>query len=152
MKTLSLKWLGLVLFSFLAVTLSTVKENQYQKAAKYTLNRPALLQMSKVSYQIQFQNLSNLDETKVDQLLGQIHQIEKRISKSVISHNGEIMMTLAQTIDDNLVLEIFKNQQIQMIQKVKSLDENLIEFQYGKVVFQDDKVQLALSQNIELEF
>ena len=152
MKTLSLKWLGLVLFSFLAVTLSTVKENQYQKAAKYTLNRPALLQMSKVSYQIQFQNLSNLDETKVDQLLGQIHQIEKRISKSVISHNGEIMMTLAQTIDDNLVLVIFKNQQIQMIQKVKSLDENLIEFQYGKVVFQDDKVQLALSQNIELEF
>lgn len=152
MKTLSLKWLGLVLFSFLAVALSTVKENQYQKAAKYTLNRPALLQMSKVSYQIQFQNLSNLDETKVDQLLGQIHQIEKRISKSVISHNGEIMMTLAQTIDDNLVLVIFKNQQIQMIQKVKSLDENLIEFQYGKVVFQDAKVQLALSQNIELEF
>ncbi len=152
MKTLSLKWLGLILFSFLAVALSTVKENQYQKAAKYTLNRPALLQMSKVSYQIQFQNLSSLDETKVDQLLGQIHQIEKRISKSVISHNGEIMMTLAQTIDDNLVLVIFKNQQIQMIQKVKSLDENLIEFQYGKVVFQDAKVQLALSQNIELEF
>lgn len=152
MKTLSLKWLGLILFSFLAVALSTAKENQYQKAAKYTLNRPALLQMSKVSYQIQFQNLSNLDETKVDQLLGQIHQIEKRISKSVISHNGEIMMTLAQTIDDNLVLVIFKNQQIQMIQKVKSLDENLIEFQYGKVVFQDAKVQLALSQNIELEF
>jgi len=151
-KTLSLKWLGLILFSFLAVALSTVKENQYQKAAKYTLNRPALLQMSKVSYQIQFQNLSSLDETKVDQLLGQIHQIEKRISKSVISHNGEIMMTLAQTIDDNLVLVIFKNQQIQMIQKVKSLDENLIEFQYGKVVFQDAKVQLALSQNIELEF
>lgn len=152
MKTQSLKWLGLILFSFLAVALSTVKENQYQKAAKYTLNRPALLQMSKISYQIQFQNLSNLDETKVDQLLGQIHQIEKRISKSVISHNGEIMMTLAQTIDDNLVLVIFKNQQIQMIQKVKSLDENLIEFQYGKVVFQDAKVQLALSQNIELEF
>ena len=152
MKTLSFKWLGLIVFSFLAVALSTAKENQFQKASKYSLNRPAMLQMSKVSYQVQFQNLSSLDETKVDQLLGQIHQIEKRISKSVISHNGEIMMTLAQTIDDNLVLVIFKNQQIQMIQKVKSFDENKIEFQYGKVIFHDAKTQLALSQNIELEF
>ncbi len=129
------------------------RENAFQKAAAMNMVGNAQLKFSKSSYQLSFQKLSKLDESKIETELKKIHQITEKISATSISQNGEIMITLAKSIDNNIVLVVFKNQQIQMIQKVLAFTDNRIDFQYGTIEFlPEQKQKLAYSANIELEF
>ncbi len=129
------------------------RENAFQKAAAINMVGNAQLKFSKSSYQLSFQKLAKLDESKIETELKKIHQITEKISATSISQNGEIMITLAKSIDNNIVLVVFKNQQIQMIQKVLAFTDNRIDFQYGTIEFlPEQKQKLAYSANIELEF
>ncbi len=129
------------------------RENAFQKAAAMNMVGNAQLKFSKSSYQLSFQKLAKLDESKIETELKKIHQITEKISATSISQNGEIMITLAKSIDNNIVLVVFKNQQIQMIQKVLAFTDNRIDFQYGTIEFlPEQKQKLAYSANIELEF
>ena len=129
------------------------RENAFQKAAAINMVGNAQLKFSKISYQLSFQKLAKLDESKIETELKKIHQITEKISSTSISQNGEIMITLAKSIDNNIVLVVFKNQQIQMIQKVLAFNDNRIDFQYGTIEFlPEQKQKLAYSANIELEF
>lgn len=128
------------------------RENLTQKASLMNLTGLARLKFSKNNYQLEFKKLSVLDETKINTELKKIHQITEKITDTAISTNGEIMITLAKSIDANIVLVVFKNQQIQMIQKINSLTEKSIDFQYGSLEFLPENTKILASQNIELEF
>lgn len=130
----------------------TTHENIFKKAGSLHLTGNANLKFSKANYTLFLKKLSSLDEVIVENELKKIHQIAEKISTTSISNNGDIMITLAKSIDNNIVLVVFKNQQVQMIQKVLKLSENKIEFQYGELVFSPESQKLAYSQNIELEF
>jgi hypothetical protein len=147
------KLIGILFLIGAAGIYSITRENISQKAAAVNMVGHAQLKFSKSSYQLSFQRLSKLDESKIETELKKIHQITEKISATSISQNGEIMITLAKSIDNNIVMVIFKNQQIQMIQKVLAVNDNRIDFQYGTIEFlPEQKQKLAYSANIELEF
>lgn len=155
MKSRLYKFLGLLTLAAVAIVYMNWKEDLSLKAIKMNLTGNAQLRFSKTSYNLGFKKLSALDESAIDAELKKIHQIQEKISTTSISDNGEIMITLAKSIDQNVVLVIFKNHQIQMIQKVLNLSENSIEFQYGSLQFLPENLdhqKIAYSQNIELEF
>lgn len=152
MKRKLIRYTSLSLFLLLGLLFSTHEESSLQKAIDYPLNRTATLQFDRSSYHLKFNYLNELDEMKIDSELQKIHQIDHKITKSVFSHSGNIILTLAKTIDDQLVLVMFKNQQVQMIQRIKKLDDQVIEFQYGQIVFSQNPEKMALSMpsNIEI--
>ncbi len=146
------KFFGIFMLAAICLFYVSTRENSFQKASHFNLTGHANLKFSKTSYNLFFKKLSALDESVIEANLKKIHQICTKISSTTISNNGEIMITLAKSIDDTVVLVVFKNQQVQMIQKVLKLSENKIEFQYGELVFSPESQKLAYSQNIELEF
>ena len=161
MKTRIYKIFGILALAVVVLFAVNSKESLSTKALKINLTGNAELRFSQAKYNLGFQKLSSLDEAFVDSELNKIHQIQEKITSTSISKNGEIMITLAKSIDQNIVLVIFKNQQIQMIQKVLSLSDNKIDFQYGSIEFSEfsefsndasQTEKLADSQNIELEF
>lgn len=159
MKRQLINYFGIFVLVTVSAFYITTRENIFQKAAQINLTGNAVLRLSKSSYQLNFQKLSKLDESKIDAELKKIHQITEKITTTSIStqtsNKDEIMLVLAKTIDQNIVLVLFKNQQIQMIQKVLSFTKSHVEFQYGQLDFSTEEnptEQLAYSQNIELDF
>lgn len=155
MKSKISKIFGILALITVAFVYMNSKEDLSTKALKMNLTGNAQLRFSKVSYNLGFQKLTSTDEDFIDSELKKIHQIQEKITSTSISNNGEIMITLAKSIDQNIVLVVFKNQQIQMIQKVLSLTEHKIDFQYGSIDFSTENVEnekIAYSQNVELEF
>lgn len=146
------KFLGILMLVAISSLYIGQRENLTQKASLMNLTGLARLKFSKNNYQLEFKKLSVLDETKINTELKKIHQITEKITDTAISTNGEIMITLAKSIDANIVLVVFKNQQIQMIQKINSLTEKSIDFQYGSLEFLPENTKILASQNIELEF
>lgn len=162
------KILGILTLMATSLFYMSRHENIFQKASLINLTGPAQLRFSKNKYQLKFQKLSSLDELKIETELKKIHQITEKISQTSISSTGEIMITLAKSMDNNIVLVIFKNQQIQMVQKVLRVTDQTIAFQYGEIEFfkenkpatqpvgqaatQPETPQLASGQNVELEF
>jgi hypothetical protein len=155
MKRRMTKILGIIALAAVAFIYMNTKETLSMKALKMNMTGNAQLRFSKTSYNLGFQKLSTTDEAVIDSELKKIHQIQEKITSTSISNNGEIMITLAKSIDQNIVLVVFKNQQIQMIQKVTNMSENKIDFQYGSIDFQAQDLEnekIAYSQNVELEF
>ncbi len=152
MRRRLLKFFGIFLLTTICLLYISTRENSFQKAAQINLTGNANLKFAKTSYNIFFKKLSLLDEAVVESELKKIHQITEKISSTSISNAGDIMITLAKSMDNSVVFVVFKNQQIQMIQKVLKLSENKIEFQYGEITFSQESGQLAYSQNVELEF
>lgn len=155
MKSKISKILGILALLTVAFVYMNSKEDLSTKALKMNLTGNAQLRFSKASYNLGFQKLTSTDEDFIDSELKKIHQIQEKITSTSISNNGEIMITLAKSIDQNIVLVVFKNQQIQMIQKVLNMTDHKIDFQYGSIDFlaQDlENEKIAYSQNVELEF
>ncbi len=155
MKSKLSKILGILALLTVAFVYMNSKEDLSTKAFKMNLTGNAQLRFSKTSYNLGFKKLTSTDEDFIDSELKKIHQIQEKITSTSISNNGEIMITLAKSIDQNIVLVVFKNQQIQMIQKVLNMTENKIDFQYGSIDFSKEypeNEKIAYSQNIELEF
>lgn len=155
MKSKITKILGILALITVAFVYMNSKEDMSTKALKMNLTGNARLHFSKASYNLGFQKLTSTDENFIDSELKKIHQIQEKITSTSISNNGEIMITLAKSIDQNIVLVVFKNQQIQMIQKVLKMTENKIDFQYGSIDFSTENLEnekVAYSQNVELEF
>ena len=155
MKSKISKIFGILALITVAFVYMNSKEDLSTKALKMNLTGNAQLRFSKASYNLGFQKLTSTDEDFIDSELKKIHQIQEKITSTSISNNGEIMITLAKSIDQNIVLVVFKNQQIQMIQKVLNMTENKIDFQYGSLDFSQNDLEnekIAYSQNVELEF
>jgi hypothetical protein len=153
MKANILKILGISVLITAVSIYGSRRENSFQKASLMKLTGNAELRFSKTKYNTNFKTISVLDEIQINNSLKSIHQITEKISKTVISNSGDVMLTLAKSVDNDIVVVVFKNQQIQMIQKVLKLTETRIEFQYGAIEFlPEDSVKLAYSSNIELEF
>jgi hypothetical protein len=150
------KILGILLLTVVCMNYVTRQENLFQKASNLKLTGPAHLKFTRHSYNLNFKKLSDLDEIYVDSEIKKIHQISRKLTATSISNNtsndGEIMITLAKSIDDTIVLVIFKNKQIQMIQKISNFTEDKIEFQYGELIFSEKPLKLSGNQNVELEF
>ncbi len=146
------KFLGILILVAVSSLYIGQRENLTQKASVLNLTGQARLKFSKNNYHLDFKKVSASDEIKINSELKKMNQISEKISDTSISSNGEIMITLAKSIDENIVLVVFKNHQIQMIQKINSFNEKLIEFQYGSLEFLAEDTKIAASQNIELEF
>lgn len=153
MKASILKILGISLIVVAAGAYGSRQENVFQKASLMSMTGNAELRFSTTKYTTSFNTISALDEIQISNAMKTVHQITEKISKTVISNSGDVMLTLARTVDNDIVIVVFKNQQIQMIQKVLKLTDTKIEFQYGAIEFlPQDSIQLAYSSYIDLEF
>jgi hypothetical protein len=155
MKSKISKILGMLALITMTFVFIDSKEKLSTKALKMNMTGNARLHFSKASYNLGFQKLNPSGEDFIDSELKKIHQIQEKLTSTSISNNGEIMITLAKSIDQNIVLVVFKNQQIQMIQKVLNMTDHKIDFQYGSIDFSKENPEnekIAYSQNVELEF
>ena len=146
------QFLGLLALIAICFFYVSKQDTLFHQAKKMNLVGNVNLKFAKSSYNLSFKKLSSLDEAVVESEIKKIHQISEKISATSISNNGDLMITLVKTIDDSVALVVFKNQQIQMIQKVLKMSENKIEFQYGELVFNLEPQKIAYSQYVELEF
>lgn len=129
-----------------------VREDIFVKASNFNMNGIVSLRLSRSTHHVQFHQLSATDEIKITKELIKVHQIQEKVSGTYISANGDLMMTLAKSTDQSLILVVFKNQHIQMIQKVTDIEDRTLKLAYGEVTVQPEKVQMALSQNVEIDF
>lgn len=141
----------LVMIAFASYFLG-VREDIFVQAANFNMDGVISLQLERSTHHVKFHQLSPTDEIKITKELIKVHQIQEKVSGTYISENGEIMMTLAKSTDQNLILVVFKNQQIQMIQKVTEIEDRTLKLAYGSLTVQPEKVQVALSQSVEFEF